>query len=380
MRQHWTLEPGITFLNHGSFGACPADVLAGQSRLRARLEANPMRFMVREQEALLDGALEALGAFLGAAPADLAFVPNATAGVNAVLRSLQFAPGDEILTTDHLYPACRNTLDYVAARTGARVAVARISFPLEHSSEIVKSILDAANARTRLAVLDHVSSPTALVFPVEALVRALAARGIDTLLDGAHAPGMLPLDLDALGAAYYVGNCHKWLCAPKGAGFLHVRPDRQAALVPVAISHGASSARTDKSRYRLLFDWTGTTDPTPALCVPAALRFMDALLPEGWPGVMRANRALALQARDLLCRSLGITPPAPAEMLGSMASLLLPEVAVDLDALWREQGIEVAVFDWENRPARILRVSTQLYNSPADLEKLDACLRRLYCV
>ena len=377
MRKHWSLDPGITFLNHGSFGACPVPVLAEQSRLRAQLEANPMRFMVREQEALLDAALQALGSFLGAAPADLAFVPNATAGVNAVLRSLQFEPGDEILTTDHLYPACRNTLDYVAARTGARVIVARVSFPV---TKIKEPILEAAGPRTRLAVLDHVSSPTALVFPVEELVRALTARGIDTLVDGAHAPGMLPLDLEALGAAYYVGNCHKWLCAPKGAGFLHVRPDRQAALVPVSISHGATSARTDKSRYRLLFDWTGTTDLTPALCVPAALRFMGGLRPEGWPGVMRANRALALQARELLCKSLGVAPPAPAEMLGSMASLLLPAATVDLDTLWREEGIEVAVFDWKNRPARILRLSTQLYNSPADLEKLDACLRRLYCI
>ena len=380
MRQHWTLEPGITFLNHGSFGACPAQVLAEQSRLRSRMEADPVRFMVREQEALLDQALAALGTFLGAAAADLAFVSNATAGVNAVLRSLAFAPGDEILTTDHLYPACRNAIDYVAARTGARVVVARISFPLENNSEITKSILDAASSRTRLAVLDHVSSPTALIFPVEELVAALARRGIDTLVDGAHAPGMLPLDLDALGAAYYVGNCYKWLCAPKGAGFLHARRDRQAALAPLSISHGATSARTDKSRYRLLFDWTGTTDPTPALCVPAALRFMEGLLPQGWPGVMRANHALALQARELLCAALRVAPPAPAEMLGAMASLLLPERTADLDALWREEGIEVAVFDWAQRPARILRVSAQLYNSPADLEKLASCLRRLYCI
>ena len=158
------------------------------------------------------------------------------------------------------------------------------------------------------------------------------------------------------------------------------RRDRQAALAPLSISHGATSARTDKSRYRLLFDWTGTTDPTPALCVPAALRFMEGLLPQGWPGVMRANHALALQARELLCAALRVAPPAPAEMLGAMASLLLPERAADLDALWREEGIEVAVFDWAQRPARILRISTQLYNSPADLEKLASCLRRLYCI
>jgi hypothetical protein len=210
LRKHWQLEPGITFLNHGSFGACPAPILAEQARLRAQMEANPMRFMVREQEALLDGALQALGAFLGAAPADLAFVPNATAGVNAVLRSLQFKPGDEILTTDHLYPACRNTLDYVAARTGARVVVARIPFPV---TKIREPILDAAGPRTRLAVLDRESSPTALVFPVEGR-SALAARGIDTLVD-APRPGRCH-SIDALGAAAYVGNCHKWLCAQGG--------------------------------------------------------------------------------------------------------------------------------------------------------------------
>jgi isopenicillin-N epimerase len=380
LRQHWTLDPGITFLNHGSFGACPAAVLDEQSRLRARLESDPVRFLAREQEALLDQALEALGAFVGAAAEDLAFVPNATAGVNAVLRSLRFEPGDEILTTDHLYPACRNAIDYVAARTGARTAVAQIAFPLKDSSEIAQTILDAAGPRTRLAVLDHVTSPTALIFPVAELVRALSARGIDTLVDGAHAPGMLPLDLKALGAAYYVGNCHKWLCAPKGVGFLHARSDRQASLAPLSISHGATSARADKSRYRLLFDWTGTADPTAALCVPAALRFMASLSPQGWPGVMRANHALALQARDLLCRSLKTAPPAPGEMLGSMASVFLPEARVDLDTLWREEGIEAAVFDWADRPARLLRVSAQLYNTPADLEKLDACLRRLYCI
>jgi isopenicillin-N epimerase len=377
LRQHWTLEPGTVHLNHGSFGACPRVVLEEQAGLRARLEANPMRFFSRELEGLLAQALEPLAAFVGASSANLAFVPNATAGLNAVLRSLEFAPGDEILATDHLYPACRATLDYVAQRTGARVVLAAVPFP---AADLAGPVLQAVGPRTRLAVLDHVSSPTALVFPVAELVRALAARGIDTLVDGAHAPGMLPLALDDLGAAYYTGNCHKWLCAPKGAGFLYVRPDRQERIVPVSVSHGGWKGAARKGPFRRLFDWTGTADPTPALCVPAAIAFMGSLLPGGWPGLMAANHALALRGRDLLCEALGAGPPAPAALLGAMASLPLPEREADLGAMWREEGIEVAVFDWQGRPARLLRISAQLYNTPDDLEKLAACLRRLYCI
>jgi isopenicillin-N epimerase len=377
LRQHWTLEPGTVYLNHGSFGACPRVVLEEQARWRARLEANPMRFFARELEGLLEQALGALGAFVGAAPTNIAFVPNATAGLNAVLRSLDFAPGDEILATDHLYPACRATLEYVARRTGARVVVVPVPFPV---ADIAGPVLAAAGPRTRLAVLDHVTSPTALVFPVETLVRELAARGIDTLVDGAHAPGMVPLRLEELGAAYYTGNCHKWLCAPKGAGFLYARPDRQERLVPVSVSHGGWRDAARKGEFRRLFDWTGTADPTAALCVPASIAFMGSLLPGNWPGLMAANHALALRGRELLCEVLGIAPPAPAALLGSMASLPLPEREADLGALWREEGIEVALFDWQGRPARLLRISAQLYTTPDDLEKLAACLRRVYCI
>ena len=355
-------------------------MLEEQARLRGRMEEEPVRFMLRELEPLLDRACAALGQFLGADPADLAFVANATSGVNAVLRSLQFAPGDEILTTDHLYPACRNALGYVAQRSGARLVVARVPFPLREEREIVDPIIAAAGPRVRLAVLDHVTSATALVWPIAALVAALAARGIDTLVDGAHAPGMLPVDLRELGAAYYAGNCHKWLCAPKGAGFLYARRDRQAGLMPTSISHGVSSSRKDRSRFRLAFDWTGTSDPTPALCVPAALEFMGSLLPGGWPALMRANHALTLQASELLSRALGVPPPAPAEFLGSMVSVALPgavapsEELIDpvQEALWHEQKIEVPITAWGG--GRLLRVSTQIYNTRGELEKLASCL------
>jgi isopenicillin-N epimerase len=373
---HWTIDPAVIYLNHGAFGACPRAVLEAQARLRARLEANAMQFFLRDLEGLYDEALAALGAFLGADPADLAFVPNATTGVNAVLRSLRFEPGQEILVTDHAYGACRNALDWVAERSGARVVMARVPFPIGGPEEVEAAVLDAATARTRLVLLDHVTSPTGLVFPIARLVAALAARGIDTVVDGAHAPGMVPLDLRAIGAAYYTGNCHKWLCAPKGAAFLHVRRDRQPGLVPTTVSHGLTVPRTDRSRFQLLFGWTGTGDPTAALCVPEAIRVVGGLVPGGWPEVMARNHALVRAGRDRLCAVLGIKSPAPDSMLGSLATLPLPDGPdQSLQAeLQTRDAIEIPVFAWPAPPRRCIRISAQLHNTIAQMERLAEVL------
>ncbi|MGH6691474.1 MAG: aminotransferase class V-fold PLP-dependent enzyme, partial [Gammaproteobacteria bacterium] len=236
----WPLDPDVGFLNHGSFGACPTEVLRYQQVLRNELEAGPVRFLSRELDDRLDAARAALAAFVGADPDDLGFVVNATTGINAVLRSLSFKPGDELLTTDHAYNACRNTLNFVAAREGVQVVVATVPFPLASPDEVVEAVLAQVTRRTRLAMLDHVTSPTGLVLPLERLIAELSARGIEVLVDGAHAPGMLPLDLGTLGATYYSGNCHKWICAPKGSAFLWVRRDCQAYVHPATISHGAN--------------------------------------------------------------------------------------------------------------------------------------------
>lgn len=388
IREPFLLDPEWDFLNHGSFGACPRAVLDVQADLRRRMERQPVRFLDNEHEALLDGARRALAAFVGADPEGLAFVPNATTGVNAVLRSLPLEPGDALLVTDHAYGACRNALDDAASRAGARVVVARIPFPLADPVQVVDAVLGAVVPGTRLALIDHVTSPTGLVLPVAGIVAALQARGVDVLVDGAHAPGMVPLDVRALGAAYYTGNCHKWLCAPKGAGFLWVRPDRRDGVRPVVISHGATSRRTDRARFLLEFDWVGTGDPTAFLSVPAAIDFMGALLPGGWPALMRRNRALALRARDVLCAALDVPPPCPDAMIGSLAAVPLPDrpdgrprrppLFLDplQEALQERARIEVPVMAWPAPPRRLLRVSAQAYNAPDQYERLADTVRR----
>jgi isopenicillin-N epimerase len=373
--QHWSLDPAVAYLNHGSFGATPTAVLARQAELRREMELEPVDFLVRRLPARLDAARQALAAFVGADPADLVFVPNATAGVNAVLRSLDFGPDDELLTTNHVYAACRKTLDFIASRSGARVVVATVPFPLGSDDEVVAAVLNAVTSRTRLALLDHVTSPTALIYPLQRLLEELDSRGVATLVDGAHAPGLLPLDLANLGATYYTGNAHKWLCAPKGAAFLFVRRDRQAALHPAAISHGFLHG------FQAEFDWTGTCDPTAWLCIPEAIRFLGSLLPGGWPAVMTANQALALRARSLLCETLGVAPPCPEAMLGSMASIPLPAARqgspaarLDSDGLsawFRERGVETWLHPL---PLPVIRISAQLYNHIGQFERLAGLL------
>jgi len=380
MKQHWLLDPDITFLNHGSFGATPIAVLAKQDEFRTRLEREPVRFMIRELEALLDGARAQLGEFVGADPAGIAFIPNATYGINSVVRSLDLDKNEEIVVTAHEYNATRNVAEFAAQLAGARVVVAEVPFPIASPDEVFGRIIEKISDRTRLVILDHVTSQTALVMPIARIIDEVQSRGIDVLVDGAHAPGMLPLDLRALDAAYYTANLHKWVCAPKGAAFLYVRENRRASVRPIAISHGANSSRTDRSRFHLEFDWTGTFDPTPWLCVPEALQTLASFVEGGWPEIMRRNHALALRGRDIIAKRFGVSPPAPDAMIGSMAAFRIPDgsalttSALDTDplqdALLFEFKIEVPIMPWPRPPNRVLRVSAQLYNEERDYEKV----------
>jgi len=385
----WTLEPGLAFLNHGSFGACPREVLAAQQEIRNRIERQPVQFYVRDLWGLLDEARCTLAAFVGVAePRELAWVPNATAGVNAVLRSLEFEPGDQLLTLNQSYGACVNTLAHVARRQQLELIRVELPFPISGPEQVIERVLAVVTDRTRLALLDHITSPTGLVLPIAQLVEKLGERGVDVLVDGAHAPGMLPLEIDRIGAAYYTGNCHKWLCAPKGAGFLHVPLARQSKIQPAVISHGASWTGEDRSRFQLEFDWVGTYDPSPMLSVPTAIRVVGEMLPGGWNAVMQHNRALALEGRAILCRALGVAAACPETMIGTLAAVELPDgppeettsflYASPLQAaLLSKHRIEVPIVPWPAPPKRWIRISAQLYNTREEYLQLAEALKQL---
>ncbi len=381
LAEHWTLDPTVAFLNHGSFGACPRPVLEAQSEIRARLEREPVRFYIGELERRLDDVRAAVGPVLGADGADLVFLANATTGVNTVLASRRFEAGDEVLVTDHGYNACLNAAGAWAARAGARIVVARIPFPVEGPDDVVQAIVAAVTPKTRLALVDHVTSPTGLVWPIERIVEALASRGIDTLVDGAHGPGMVPLDLRRLGAAFYVGNFHKWCCAPKSAAFLWVRPDLQTGVHPLVVSHGANSTRTGRSRFLVEFDWPGTTDVTALLSVPAALQFLAGLYPGGFSDLLAHNRRLAQDARRVMATALGTRAPCPDEMVGSLAAVLLPDRSPEVptpselhDRLEQGHAIQVPIVPWAGRPSGFVRIAAQAYNHIAQYEKLARAL------
>jgi isopenicillin-N epimerase len=316
---------------------------------------------------------------VGAPTRDLAFVRNATDGVNAVLRSLPLQHDDEIVVTDHGYNACINAARFSAERSGAIVRVAKIPFPIRHDDEVVSAIEAEFCQRTRVLLVDHVTSPTGLIFPIQRIIASAHARGIRVLVDGAHAPGMLPLDLRAIEADYYTANHHKWLCAPKSSGFLYVRPDFQSEVRPTVISHAANRPRPERSQFLAEFDWTGTFDPTPLLALPAAIEFLDSLYPGGTNELMSSNHNLALKARQRLCDALQIDAPAPKSMIGSLVSVPLPE---DLPAdelgtkLYEEHHIEVPVFRGPQENTFLLRVSAQAYNHIDQIDRLAKVLRR----
>jgi isopenicillin-N epimerase len=349
------------------------------------MEANPVRFFMETLPPAVDRARKRLASFVGADPAGLVYVPNATAGINAVLRSLEprLGPGDEVLISDHTYNACRNVAEVATQRSGARLVEVAVPFPTS-PDEYAQAMLRRVDETTRLVMIDAVTSPTALVTPFPAIVSALEPA-VPVLVDGAHAPGMLPLYLETLGASYVVGNCHKWMCAPKGAGFLYARSDVRPELVPATVSHGWNTESPHgASRYHNLFDWTGTDDPSARLSVPAAIDTVAEMHPEGWPGVMKANHDLIVRGRAIISRALGLDQPIPDDAVGSMAAIPLPGprgvgISGDLDPLTErlrdEWNIEVPVFSWQDWPQRVLRISAQRYNTEQDYEKLAAALR-----
>jgi isopenicillin-N epimerase len=367
LRREFLLDPEVAFLNHGSFGACPRPVFERYQEWQRELEREPVDFLGRRLQALLDDARSMLAGYLGCAAEDLAFVQNATTGVNLAARSLDLRPGDEVLATDLEYGACDLAWEWVCARSGARYVRAPIPFPLRDPGELVEALFAAANERTRAVFVSHVTSMTGLVLPVEEIVARARALGLATVVDGAHAPAQVPVDLAALGADYYSGNCHKWLCAPKGAGFLHVRPERQERVDAAIISWGYEGGRTFAQRIEL----QGTRDPAAWLTVPDAIRYQEE---RDWDGVGDRCRRLAREARHELCDLLGTEPIAPESMLAQMAAVRLSRSAPDLsERLFTGHRVEIPV---ERRGCELLRLSVAAYTTREEIDRLLAALAR----
>ena len=372
VRAEFGVDPDLIFLNHGSFGSVPRCVRAAQDAWRDRLERDPIELIGRRIQSLLGEVKVKLASRFGGAPSEYGFVTNATEGVNAVLRSMRFERGDELLCTDHVYRAVWQAMRSRAGECGASVREMPVPLPTRGADELLAAVLAGVNERTRLLVLDHVTSATATRFPVEALRAKLPPR-CALLVDGAHAPGAMPLDVGAIGAEFYAANLHKWVMAPKGSAFLRVRADHAAATHPCVISHFYGEG------FEPEFDWQGTRDFSAWLAVPAALDFMQAL---GVERLIRHNHQLACWAHGLLVRGLGAQPATPLDgsCLTCMAVVQLPEslrrfeTVEHLQAdLYARERIEVPIIDWGGR--WWVRVSAAVHNMPWHYEALLKALQ-----
>jgi isopenicillin-N epimerase len=376
LQQHWLLKDDVAFLNHGSFGACPIPVLNEQQKWRANIEAQPIEILGRRCEGLLGSQRLWLSTHLGGTM-DFGFVTNATEGINAVLQSLKFQPNDELLTTNHVYNAVRKAMEHAASRSGANYREIFVPLPVQSSDQIADAVTGALGEKTRLLVIDHVTSPTALVFPVHKIASACRKRNIELLVDGAHAPGMFKLDIPGIGASFYSGNLHKWMCAPKGCAFLWVAPKHRDHIHPLIISHHYMSG------FEKEFGWQGTRDISGLLSIKKAIDFLEQF---GWDNVMRHNHELATWAQQMLCArwdTIAMTP-LDGSLIGAMATLRLPLRFQHIDLptceklqqrLYNEFKVEAPLILWDNHA--YVRVSCQIYNRPQDYERLAEAIERI---
>jgi isopenicillin-N epimerase len=376
LRDLFLLRPGVIFLNHGSFGACPRPVFEVYQAWQRELERQPVEFLGRRFAGLMHQARQALAAFVGAHPDDLIYVPNATTGLNLVARSLPLGPGDEVLATDHEYGALDRTWRFICARCGARYIRQPLPPPVVSEEQVVEAIWSGVTRRTRVLFMSHITSPTAIILPVAQLVRRARAAGIVSVVDGAHAPGQIPLDLEALGADFYAGNCHKWMMAPKGSAFLYARREMQPQLEPLVVSWGWQSETPGPSRFLDEHEWQGTRDIAAYLSVPAAIQFMQA---HDWPAVREVCHELVRDARQEVSALTGLEPISPDSpaWYAQMAAFPLPACDGELlqRRLYAEFRVEVPITTWNGR--YLVRISVQGYNTPADVDTLVEALGRL---
>lgn len=416
----WIHEPGVTFLNHGSFGGCPQAVLETQAAWRARLEGEPVRFFAEDLFDLIDWVRDDVARFVGCDRGGLVFVPNATTGVATAIHNLiasgQAAEGSQVLLTDHEYPACANNLRNMAGAAGLEVVTAKLPFPGATPQGVVDAVLAAVTERTRIALLSHITSASAMVLPVAELVAELEGRGVRVIVDGAHAPGHVDLDIESLSPSYYAANLHKWVCSPKGSAILWVHPEQRARCRPMILSNLADKPIEGRPHLHTEFDYVGTNDPTSVLAVPAAIRIMAAIatdrharrypakafdldpagLDEAWHQIRTRNHDRAVDGQRTVSNALGTESPAPASMIGCIAMIELPMADADAwgqlsgrptryadalqDRLIAGWGIQVPVLhpiasETAGVPRRFVRISAQLFNSPAQYAYLAEALQ-----
>jgi isopenicillin-N epimerase len=378
------IQPGLTQLNNGSYGSAPAVVLAAHRELQRRLECDPVRFFKSDLEHYCDDTRKALSAFVNAPAEDLTLVSNATIAVCTVINNLDLEPGDEIVITDHEYMATINELNRVCAQTGAVVVTAKVPYPDVTPDAVTRSVMGAITDKTKLVLISHIASASALIFPVEEIVPLVQARGIDIFVDGAHVPGQIELDLSKLRPTWYAASCHKWLATPKGTGFIYTAPDRQDGFEPLALSCRVHEKRADRKSFLSDFDYMGTNDYSANLSIPVSIAHMGAQLPGGWNALRKRNHDLIVTGADLICEAIGIEQAVPESMIGTMVAIPLPgtpdkgELYDDdlWDRLYLDHQIQVPVWELPGVHPRVMRISAQLYNTIEDFEKLAAALNQ----
>lgn len=374
MMSKWALRRDIVHMDHGSSGACPTEILDHQNSLRWDLDRGSPEFFLSHWSPRHRAAKEALARFVKADYDELLLTPGSTLGLNIVTQSQRFQPGDELLTTNHAYKSVTMLLEHVAARDGAKIVVADVPFPVKSPDVVVEAIMAHVTERTRFAIIDHIVSRTSLVFPIKRIVKELAARGVETLVDGAHGPGQVAVDLHDIGSAYYTSSCHKWMCAPRGVGFMYARRDRISTLKPLIIARTGHWRDSDVGSYSWLehtFEWNGCHDPSAMHSLPRVIEFLETAMPGGHAAMVKRNHELAVEARRRVLGILGIDIPCPNDMIANMVTFPLPDSVLPEAAgvlplckrLWEKDRAEIQCYHWPAYPKRIFRFSVQLHNS-----------------
>lgn len=380
----FAIEDGYTALNHGSFGSCPKEVMEHQFELIRHTEKLTTRFFMMEMKTLLQESLKDLAVFLGSPFEDMVFVRNATMGANAVLNSLPLQKNDEIVTTNLIYDSCNYLLHHLSKKKGIIIKTAEISFPDDNEDIITEKILNLITDKTKLIFIDHITSITSLIMPLSKIIPEAKRKGVEIFIDGAHAPGMLPIRIAEIGADYYTGNCHKWMCSPKGAGFLYINPEKQHKIEPAIISNYFNKGDTQAQKLFNSFYWLGTMDYSACCCVKKVIEHLEESVEGGWKHIMERNHQLVLRGRDIILDKLKLTEYTPEEMTGSMVSIKLNsqseiDAKTTLDVLYlkllHNHKIEAIFAPLLPKRERILRISAHIYNKEEDYEKLADALK-----